>query len=142
VRHFEAIERAHMRGLPIINPKLCVEAVGAWQLADHRICILIAPWFMNLVLLPGNDDWAGLAQGQVCDVELPRETLQFTVCHDDVMGTFLTAVMFRTVSDFPDQDTARGVAAEILQQLFSPVAARPAAISRRALFTGSGAADA
>jgi hypothetical protein len=58
------------------------------------------------------------------------------------MGTFLTAVMFRTVSDFPDQDTARGVAAEILQQLFSPVAARPAAISRRALFTGSGAADA
>jgi len=142
VRHFENIEQRHMRGLPISNSKLYVEAVGSRTFAGHQLCILIAPWFMNLVLLPGNDDWVGLAQGQVCDVELPCETLQFTVCHDDVMGVFLTAVMFRTVSDFPDQATARSVAVEILQQLFSPAAARPVAISRRALVTGSGAANA
>ena len=142
VRHFADIEQRHMRGLPIVNPKLFVEAVGARQFNEHRICILISPWFMNLVLLPGNDDWASLEQGQVCELRLPTETLQFTVCHDHALGTYLAAVMFRSVSDFPDQCTARGVAAEILRRLFSPASANTAVISRRALFTGSGARSA
>ncbi|MGB5345321.1 MAG: [NiFe]-hydrogenase assembly chaperone HybE [Woeseia sp.] len=140
LRHFENIEREHMRGLPIVNSKLAVEVIGVRQFGEHRICILIAPWFMNLVLLPGNDDWAGVEQGQVSEIGLPRETLEFTVCHDDIIGTFLTAVMFRTVSDFPDQDTARNIAIEILEQLFTQPD-RPV-LSRRALLTGAAAGDA
>lgn len=150
VRHFEIIARRHMRGLPIVNPKLSVEAAGARQLGEHRVCVLISPWFMNLVLLPGSDAWAGVDQGHVCDVTLPGDTIAFTVCHDDVIGTFLTAVMFRTVSDFPDQETARRVAMEILTRLFAervhgtPAAAtgRGPVFSRRALLTGSVTGDA
>lgn len=142
VRHFEEVGRRHMRGLPITNPQLSVEAVGARQFNEHHICVLISPWFMNLVLLPGNDEWASLDQGHINDVNFPRETLQFTICHDDEIGTFLSAVMFRSVSDFPDQETARGVAVEILQQLFAKTSQEKNVFSRRALFTGSGTANA
>lgn len=139
LRHFEAIGSRHMRGLPIVNSKLHVEAVGVRQFGEHKILVLIAPWFMNLVLLPGNDDWNRVDQGDTCEIEMPAEKLEFTVCHDDDIGTFLTAVMFRTVTDFPDQQTAQDVAAEILQTLFAKPMRRSPAFSRRNLLTGLGA---
>lgn len=136
-----------MRGLPIVNPELLVEAVGVRRLGDHKIFVLITPWFMNLVLLPGTDVWKRLEQGTSSEIDMPGETLQFTVCHDDVVGTFLTAALFGTVTDFPNQNTARCVAAEILQRLFSATGSareqqstvRKKRISRRELLTGAGA---
>jgi [NiFe] hydrogenase assembly HybE family chaperone len=150
VGHFEDIERLHMRGLPIVNSKLHVEAVGARTFGEHCICVLISPWFMNLVLLPGNGEWQAFEQGTACDIEFPAETLEFAVCRDVVLGTFLTAVMFRTVSDFPDQLTARNVATDILRRLFPDAedsvdaasVARPRLISRRALLAGAATGDA
>lgn len=137
-----------MRGLPILNPRLAVEATAVRSLGEHLVCVLISPWFMNLVLLPGTDEWSDSDQGESFEVELPRESLEFSVCHEDDLGTYLTAVLFRTVSDFPDQDTARDVAMEILQELFTPGAATAEGvgtsdrktISRRSLLTGMGAA--
>jgi [NiFe] hydrogenase assembly HybE family chaperone len=139
LRHFEKIERQHMRGLPIVNSKLHVEAIGARRFGEHKVLVLISPWFMNLVLLPGNDDWNRFAQGDSCNIEMPAEKMEFTVCHDDGVGTFLTAIMFRTVCDFPDQETARNIATEILQTLFAKPERRAAVVSRRALLTGIGA---
>ena len=140
LQHFERVHLEHMQGLPILNLRLAVEVVGASDFDEHQICILITPWFMNLVILPGTDDWAEVDQGESFSIELPREALDFTVCHDEEVGTFLTAVLFRTVSDFPDQETAREVALEIMQQLFSSdTGTGRKLINRRALFTGLGA---
>lgn len=144
VQHFEQIEQTHMRGLPILNPRLAVEATAVRAHGEHLVCILISPWFMNLVLLPGTDAWADSDQGECSEIKLPRESLEFNVCHDDNLGTFLTAVLFRTVSDFPDQDTARGVAMGILEELFTTDTASGngagtsdrKTISRRSLLTG------
>lgn len=147
VEHFENIYAAHVAGLPIDNPELVVEAVGETAFGDHKALVLITPWFMNLVLLPGTDEWDNAEQGQTCDIEMPGQTLQFTVSQDAAIGTYLSAVMFRTVSDFPDQDVAREVAEDILRRLFFPtssdlksVRTKPkATLSRRALLSGLGA---
>ena len=147
VEHFENIYAAHVAGLPIDNPALAVEAVGTTEFGEHKALMLITPWFMNLVLLPGSDEWDNSEQGQICDIEMPGQTLQFTVSQDATSGTYLSAVMFRTVSDFPDQDVAREVAEDILKRLFSPTAndladvqTKPKpTLSRRALLSGLGA---
>ena len=137
--HFEDIRITHMRGLPILNPRMAVEVVAVRDFGEHRICVLITPWFMNLVMLPGNEEWSAVEQGESVSIELPREALDFMVSHDDAIGTFLSVVLFRTVTDFPDQDTAREVARQVMHDLFTNAkqTARKT-INRRSLLSGLG----
>ena len=141
VEHFEHIYLKHVRGLPIVNAALAVEAVGFREHEGHEIGALITPWFMNLVLLPGGEDWADQGQGESVSIALPGGALDFTLSRDDGLGTYLTAVLFRTVVDFPSQDIAREIATEVLARLFDEEAAKKASssnaetISRRTLFT-------
>lgn len=137
VAHFERIHEEHMRGLPIVNPRLAVEAVGVRDLPEGQLCVLITPWFMNLILWSEAGCWDDVGEGELVSVDLPRESLEFTVCRSDDTAPFLSAVLFRTTTDFPDQETAREVAQETMRQLFSQ--AKPEEqklIARRALFTG------
>jgi len=144
VEHFRVIHDQRMAGLPLCNPALDVEAVGFRNFEDHRLGILITPWFMNLVLLSDTDAWGDWQQGSKSEWTLPAGLHEFTTCTDDDISTYLTAVLFRTVKDFPDPATARAVAEEIMEQLFAePGGARPAIpeekpVSRRALLSGLG----
>ena len=145
--HYRQVYEKRWRGLPLVNPELEVEAVGMRKLAEHEFGVLITPWFMNLVLLPGSDRWDKRAQGSMCLVELPGGKVEFTVGHDDTVGTTLTAPLFSSVADFPDQALARDVAAEALRLLFSSPPDEPAGdgsrMSRRDLFRrlGAGGSD-
>jgi len=142
-QHFERIHRDHMQDLPITNAKLAVEAIGFRRLDGHLLGVLITPWFMNLVLLPGNDEWSGIEQGSTVNYSLPAGEFEFTTSTDSVLGIYLTAVLFRTVVDFPDQDTARMIAEKILADIVvegsrpgTGTAFKPTQpISRRSLFT-------
>jgi len=136
VDHFRRIHLERMQGLPFLNPALDIQAVGFRDLDDHRLGVLISPWFMNLVLLPGTDEWQDRDQGARIHILLPAEGIDFNVTHDETLGTYLTAVLFRTVSDFPDQDTAVAIAADIMVSLFEAPEPEPATrLSRRELFT-------
>ena len=119
VDFYRKVYDERFRDLPIINAELEVEAVGFDRLAEHELGALITPWFMNLVLLPGTDRWEASPQGSVCQIELPGGKVDFTVSHDEVLGTTLSAALFSSVADFPDQSLAREVAAETLRLLRS-----------------------
>ena len=131
-----------MRGLPILNPNLEVRAVGFQKFDAHGIGVLITPWFMNLILVPGTPEWSEFAQGSTVNIVLPGDEIEFNVSHDDDIGTYLSAALFSSVADFPDQDMAVAVASEILNQLFQPSqdaeAAEPPSVSRRELFARLG----
>ena len=141
VRHFESVHREHMQGLPIVNPQLQVEAIGFTEFGDHGIGVLVTPWFMNLVLLPHSCDYESSEQGSTVELTLPGGKYEFNITHDENLGTFLTAVLFRTVADFPDQHTARQVAEAVLETLLKEPETRGAAarqFSRRELFARLG----
>ena len=142
VAEFRRIERDRMQGLPFLNANLEVEAVGFEETDEHEIGVLVSPWFINLVLLPGSDEWDDAAQGDVAEWTFPSGKIDFTVCQDETLGTYLTAVLFRAVVDFPDQATARAVAAEVIETLrrAPDPDAEPAGkrVSRRELFTQLG----
>lgn len=132
-----------MRGLPICNSTLEVATVGFDTLHEHRFGVLITPWFMNLVLLPGDETWIDETAGSNWSLKLPSAPCDFTVCQDEVLGTFLSAVLFHSVLDFADQETAVAVAKEALKQLLQPLkaplqAGNASGISRRQLLSGLG----
>jgi [NiFe] hydrogenase assembly HybE family chaperone len=138
VDFYQGVFDDRFRDLPIVNPALELEAVGFRGLDEHELGVLITPWFMNLVLLPGTDRWDARPQGSVCQIELPGGKVEFTVSHDDVLGTTLSAALFSSVADFPDQTLAREVARETLRLLRSPdrsdTRAAKEKLSRRELF--------
>lgn len=148
VERFCVIDRERMAGLPLCNPDLEVEAVGFRVFEEYRLGVLITPWCMNLVLLSEDDAWREWEQGSDSEWTFPAGPYEFTTCRDEVLPTYLSAVLFRTVQDFPDQETARAVAAEIMERLFAAVdtADEPAGnavgdgkrVSRRALLRGLG----
>jgi [NiFe] hydrogenase assembly HybE family chaperone len=137
VVRYEAIYEERMRDLPIVNPKLSVEAVGFDQWEDQDLGVLVTPWFMNLVLLPDSKRLVDLPQGERVECSFPSGPCELTVYHDEELGSYLAAVLFRTVADFPDQDTARAVAEEALANLLAePPTKESGKVSRRGLLTG------
>jgi [NiFe] hydrogenase assembly HybE family chaperone len=137
VARYETIYEERMRDLPIVNPRLAVEAVGFERWEDQDLGILITPWFMNLVLLPNSDRLVDFPQGERVECRFPSGPCELTVYHDEDLGSYLAAVLFRTVVDFPDQDVARAVAEEALAQLLAePADKETEKVSRRGLLTG------
>ena len=112
-----------IRDLPIVNTALDIEAVGFQPLEEHLLGVLLTPWFMNLFLLPGTERWDDRRQGSACVVELPGGNVEFRVSHEEALGTILSAALFSTVADFPNQEIAREVAKETLRLLFDSTAA-------------------
>lgn len=150
VAHYRMVAVERMQGLPIVNPNIEVDAVGFRELDEHRFGVLITPWFMNMVVLPGSDEWSALHQGDKVTLNLPSGDYEFTVCREEgLAGGYLSAVLFRTMMDFPCHSTARDIARDIVRRLFDTTAGGDAPkddgraprrrYSRRELLSGGGA---
>ena len=135
VQQFETIYAEHMHDLPIVNQALQVEAVGFHEYRGHQHGVLITPWFMNLILLPGTDNWSDSLQGDTSRIDFPCGRIEFAVSHDKMLGTYLSAVLFRGVGELADQATARKLALEVLDNLMKPPR-NERTVSRRDLLTG------
>jgi [NiFe] hydrogenase assembly HybE family chaperone len=111
--------QARMQGLPVYNPALRVEAHGFTPRDGHCSGVLITPWCMNLVLLPGEgDSWTGQAPGSRVEVAFPAATYSMILSLPTGIQPHLSLTLFTTVLDFPNQDTARLVADEVLKRLY------------------------
>jgi len=135
VQQFETIYAEHMQDLPVVNKALQVEAVDFHDYHGDQLGVLITPWFMNLILLPGVDSWSGSEQGDTASIDFPSRRIEFAVSHDKMLGTYLSAVAFRGVVELADQSTARKLALEILSDLMKPPR-NERTVTRRDLLTG------
>ena len=118
VRAYRHIGDDRISGLPIYHDKLSVEAVGFQVWEGRLVGVLITPWFMNLVLLPGDgEEWSDLPAGSATEWEFPSGTYQFRTSVIDAVGVHLSAVLFSNVKAFSDQDTARAVAYQIMTRI-------------------------
>jgi [NiFe] hydrogenase assembly HybE family chaperone len=107
-----------MVGLPMYNAALELEAVGFASYEGRPCGVLIAPWFMNLVLLPGeHEDWSGLTPGKSFQVTFPAGDYRCMLSAPEGIAPHLSLPLFTTVVGFADQDSARQVAREVLRQL-------------------------
>ena len=134
VGRYTEIYEQRMQGLPFVNTKLSVEAIGFREFEDFELGVLISPWFMNLVILPDANLDDRLEQGRKINVRLPTETVEFMTVQDEELGLYLSAVLFSSVTDFPDQETAKWIAEQVMEDLFGKPQDSES-VSRRSLFT-------
>ena len=134
-RHFARVQTERMAGIPLLNPALCVEAVGfewAAQTEDEAGSppvaegVLVTPWFMSLVRLPlavlphGNRVGGRAVRG------FGNERFDFIGGHDEALGFHETCALFSPMNGFSSQVLARETALASLALLRPAVA--PAAL--------------
>jgi [NiFe] hydrogenase assembly HybE family chaperone len=120
---FRAILHERMADLPFLNPALTVEAVGFTRFRGHWLGILITPWSMNLMLLPGADgDWLDLHESKRQQWHFPAGDLKFVAAREAAIGSYQQCPLFNAMHQFADQESARDAASAALQALFEPAA--------------------
>jgi [NiFe] hydrogenase assembly HybE family chaperone len=137
VAAFRRIGATRMAGMPLCNPALSVEAVAFRDWNAAQVGVLITPWSVNLVVLPGAAlDPLGTGEQRVW--QFPSGAYEFMGGAEPECGSFDFCSLFSPPDEFAGQDAARAVARAVMAQLFE--GARP--VSRRALFTPPAAAAA
>ncbi|MEW8506397.1 MAG: [NiFe]-hydrogenase assembly chaperone HybE [Candidatus Thiodiazotropha sp.] len=136
-RQFRHIQQQRMQGLPLLNPKLEVEAVGFQAWNGCRLGVLITPWFMNLMLLPSEgDSWKALRLGDKTLYQMPSGPYEFILGEEEGIGRYQMCSLFSPVFEFVDQETAVATAEAVMDALMCPqhrddVSMRESEIKRR-----------
>lgn len=118
---FREIHAGQLRGAPFVNEALQVKAVG-FSVHEGRILgVLVTPWFMNLMLLPGpDDDWSALRTGAHELVEFPSGVYEFVGAVRRETGPYKSCSLFSPMGDFKSQADAVATAEAVLPALFDP----------------------
>ncbi|MGZ0078178.1 [NiFe]-hydrogenase assembly chaperone HybE [Methylomonas sp. YC3] len=133
---FNDILAQRMRDMPVLNPVLAVRALGFDRYHADWVGVLITPWFMNLLLLPGADSqWPTQAPGTKFDQAFPYGSFEFVVADERQLGRYAQCSLFSPMFQFADQAAAVAAAESALQALLATPA--PRAISRRDLLRGN-----
>lgn len=133
---FGAIQRDRMTGVPIVNPRLAVAATGTQRLGNDWFSVLVTPWCMNIMLLPGDESWTDWRLGAAVQRNLPAGTFGFIGGEEPALGRYLMCSLFSPMQEFADQAAALATAAAAAKELLAsaPAAMQEAPRSRRALF--------
>ena len=128
---FADIAATRMAGLPICNPVLQVEAIGFRRAGDgHWAGVMITPWAINLLRLRGQaDNWPELAPCSKYDWRFPSGNYEFTVAHEDRLGTYHLCSLFSPAVELESHDQARLTAIAVGEALFASPLAPPTAVA-------------
>ena len=142
VAAFEAAE-ANMLGLPVHNDRLCIEPVGFRAHEDGFVGIMITPWSMNLVRVPGSPDASPAgALGASVQHAFPSGNYSFLIGRMDGVGVVETCSLFSPMDEFDDPAVARATAEAAIEGLFEIDVPEPKSkpVSRRFILTMNGEA--
>jgi len=116
---FERILAENMQGIPILNSRISVQALGFQEYQGRVIGIIITPWLMNLVLLPSSEeDWSDLVLGHKETHEFPAGKYKFLVNEIDGIGFCQTYSLFSPMNNFVSQEQAVVAAQNFLDKLY------------------------
>jgi [NiFe] hydrogenase assembly HybE family chaperone len=122
---FARIERESMAGLPLLNPALRVQALGFARWQGHWLGALVTPWFVNLVLLPGQaEGWVPVAEGQRRFLSFGAGDFAFLGGFEPEVGEFQACSLISPPGDFERQADAVECARIALGLLHEPPAAQ------------------
>ncbi|MCU7937293.1 MAG: [NiFe]-hydrogenase assembly chaperone HybE [Candidatus Thiodiazotropha sp. (ex Dulcina madagascariensis)] len=119
---FTRIQNEQMRGIPLLNPMLKVQTIGFQHYQERCIGIIITPWMMNLIMLPGeNEDWSELELGRKQPHRFPSNPFKFMVNEVDGIGKCQTYSLHSPMHEFVNQDHATAAAKSFMQTLMVEV---------------------
>lgn len=136
-RAFAAVAEGPMADVPILNPALHVSVVGMQAWEGDWLAVLVTPWAMNFVLLPGEGTaFRVLEVGQSQIWRFPSGEYEFLGQCVDGLGAYQSCALFSPMAQFPDQAVAEDTARECLAVLLQPDANVAAVRAERARLDG------
>jgi [NiFe] hydrogenase assembly HybE family chaperone len=115
---FERINRESMQDIPIVNRMLQVQALGFQEHEGRVMGVIVTPWLMNLVLLPGEgDNWDQLQLGDRRSIDFPSGSYRFLLNEIEGAGRFLAHSLYSPMHEFINQDHAVAAAEGFLGTL-------------------------
>jgi [NiFe] hydrogenase assembly HybE family chaperone len=132
-RHFAHIAATRMADLPLNNPALQVEAVAFCDWQGALVGVLIVPWAINLVVLPGRSAaFRALAVDEKQSWQFPSGEYQFMGGSDAAFGAYQFCSLFSPALEFTSHADARATAEEVMKALLTPLAETSAAAAATA----------
>ncbi|TCS36751.1 [NiFe]-hydrogenase assembly chaperone HybE [Reinekea marinisedimentorum] len=111
---FNQIHAEQMVGLPFINERLRVSAVGFTLFEGDWLGVLLTPWALNLMLLPGPDrHWQAFTVGEKIGLKLPSNDYTFIVGEHQALGQYLACSVRSPVKDIPGQKAGLQLAGDL-----------------------------
>lgn len=135
----DAYRRAALKvkGLPIYNPTVAVEAIGFREHDGRQVGVMVTPWFMNLMVLPSPADLKVWVSGGTVRLPFPSGAYDFAVTDLHGVGLVGSCSLFSTMLEFTDHEAAQAAARSAADALFEAEQPPPAPIvSRRQLLGG------
>lgn len=117
---FARIAATRMAGAPTCNAALQVELVDVLRWQDEWLGVLITPWAINLLLLPGGGrNFRALWPGDTQWWQFPSGAYEFLGNRERELGAYQVRALFSPALEFATQDAAREAARAALMALFS-----------------------
>ncbi|MFA6921015.1 MAG: [NiFe]-hydrogenase assembly chaperone HybE [Gallionella sp.] len=121
-RVFAHIAQTRMSDVPILNPAMRVEAVGFREWEGRWAGVLVTPWMINLVLLPGPDKpLCPLAPDENATWHFPSGSYDFMGLNEAELGTCHMCPLISPVAEFATHEDALAVAQQIILALFGSI---------------------
>lgn len=132
----EAVEAAYFRiqhermaDVPILNLALRVEAIGFQRWQGHWLGIVVTPWCMSVLLVPGGTErWVSTGENKRRFVNFPAGDFAFLGSDEQELGEFQSCSLFSPMDRFTTQAEASMTARASMIGILSPppaVAAAP-----------------
>ncbi len=104
---FQRIQQLRMDGVPVINDRLQVRAVGFRPWGEHWLGILLTPWFMNVLLIPrenrpDGEHWVGSVRA----FQFPSGQYDFVAAYEERLGGYYSCSLFSPMFEFDSQEAA------------------------------------
>jgi [NiFe] hydrogenase assembly HybE family chaperone len=125
---FFRIQREQMADVPILNPALSVEAVDFQRWQGHWLGIVVTPWCMSMLLVPGSsDNWVSTGDNKRRFVRFPAGDFAFLGSAETELGEYQSCPLFSPMGQFATQSEATMTArASLIALLTDPQAAKAA----------------
>jgi len=119
---YREIEETRMDGVPILNKKLSVAALGFEPWQDNAMGVLLTPWFMNLMLVPLDQDkfkQSAPREGSKRFLNVPAGQVEFILGFEEKFGWSMSCSLFSPMFEFADQAAAFETAKSALEDVLN-----------------------
>lgn len=128
---FFRIQREQMADVPILNHALSVEAVDFQRWQGHWLGIVVTPWCMSLLLLPGGEaGWQSTGDNKRRFVKFPAGDFAFLGSAETELGEYQSCPLFSPMGQFATQSEAIMTARASLIALLTEPQSMPARVEK------------
>jgi [NiFe] hydrogenase assembly HybE family chaperone len=96
-----------MCDVPILNPALSVEAIDFQRWQGHWLGIVVTPWCMSMLLVPGSsENWVSTGENKRRFVRFPAGDFAFLGSEEVELGEYQSCPLFSPMGKFSTQSEA------------------------------------